>query len=108
MSPRSTAPGREPRGGPARMLGAAALVVGALAVRELARPRPKERARLVDWERVRERALRGTGEPGAADRPAPAAELAVRYDEMAAALRPWIAEALREDLTPERFPSFQV
>jgi coenzyme F420 biosynthesis associated uncharacterized protein len=79
-----------------------------MAVRELARPRPDERARLVDWARVRERALRGTGESGPAALEAPAAALGAEYDEMARELRPWIAEALGEDLTPDRFPAIQV
>ncbi|HEV3232683.1 MAG TPA: zinc-dependent metalloprotease [Candidatus Dormibacteraeota bacterium] len=91
-----------------RVLGAATLVLGALAVRELARPRPREKARLVDWELVRERALRGTGEPAATPLAYTAGELGRRYDEMAAGLRPWIAEALGEELTPDRFPAFRV
>src|SRR5207245_7707152 len=91
-----------------RLLGAALLTAGVLAVRELARPRPGERAELVDWDAVRARALRASGDTGPVRVVLDAADLGHRYDTMAAELRPWLAEALSEDLPTEPFPNFTV
>src|SRR5258708_2437245 len=89
-----------------RVLGAAIVVAGALAVRELAPPRPGEVPQLVDWDRVRTRAVRSTG-----DRPTylvfSADDLAQRYDAIARQMRPWMAEVLGEELEIE-FPPFRV
>jgi coenzyme F420 biosynthesis associated uncharacterized protein len=63
----------------------AALTVGTVVLRELVRPRPQERARLVDWEAVLELALRRCGE----DRDAPLpAEVRSAYQGIAGELVP--------------------
>jgi len=87
---------------------AAALAMGAVVVRELARPRPDERARLIDWAAVRRTALRASGETGPTHLVFSAADLGRQYDEMAEQLRPWIGEALGVDMYTEPFPRFQV
>jgi coenzyme F420 biosynthesis associated uncharacterized protein len=67
-----------------------ALTLGALAMRELARPR-QERARLLDWELVEAIALRSCGEPENAQlEPA----LAGLYDQIGAEIRPVLESAL--------------
>jgi coenzyme F420 biosynthesis associated uncharacterized protein len=87
------------------MVGTAALMLGAVAVRELTRPRPGRTPELIDWEQVRRRAIKGSGET----RPRRAAvEQGVHYDEMAAQLRDWMAEALGEPMPDFPFPRFQV
>jgi len=91
-----------------RLLGAAALSGLALAVRELARPRPGERAKLIDWDLVRRRAMQASGQEGPTHLVFGAAEIGRRYDRMAAELLPWMAEALDEPLPDRAFPSFTV
>ncbi|MHB8510141.1 MAG: zinc-dependent metalloprotease, partial [Candidatus Dormibacteria bacterium] len=91
----------------ARVTGAAVMVAGAMALRELARPRGSERARLIDWERVRRRAYSGAGQamsPTASNW----TELGRSYDRVAVEMRPWISEALGEPLHSDPFPAFQV
>jgi len=77
-------------------------------VRELARPRPDERARFVDWDSVRRRAYRGCGEATSTHLVFTAESLGHRYDDIVAELRPWMAEALGEALSEAPFPRFQV
>lgn len=84
------------------------MVAGAAAVRELARPRPNEKARLVDWDLVRTRALRTSRQAGPTHVDITGEELGRHYDEVAASLRPWIQGALGEPLQPDRFPAFKV
>jgi coenzyme F420 biosynthesis associated uncharacterized protein len=84
------------------------LTAGALVAREMIRPRPNETASLVDWERVRNRAVRGSGESAPTHLVFSAGDLGRHYDEMLTTLRPWIAEALDQPLQSEPFPSFTV
>jgi coenzyme F420 biosynthesis associated uncharacterized protein len=94
--------------GRSQVLGGLVLTAGALVARELAKPRPDEKARLIDWEVVRRRALGGTGEHGPTHLVFSAGELGQRYDRALAELRPWMAEALGEDLPEAPFPPFTV
>jgi coenzyme F420 biosynthesis associated uncharacterized protein len=84
------------------------LTAGALVAREMVKSRPNETARLVDWERIHRRAIRGSGEPGATHLAFSAGELGARYDAMLAELRPWMAEALDQPLPEKAFPKFTV
>jgi coenzyme F420 biosynthesis associated uncharacterized protein len=84
------------------------LTAGAIVARELVKPRPNETARLIDWDVVRRRALSATGEAGPTHLVFTAAERGARYDEMLAELRPWMAEALGQDLPASPFPTFTV
>jgi coenzyme F420 biosynthesis associated uncharacterized protein len=102
------ASGRRHAGRGPRLLGAAALAAGVMAVRELARPRADETAQLVDWDAVRRRALRAAGEGGPTHLAFTAQELGHKYDTMAAELRPWMADALGEELPSQPFPPFSV
>ncbi|HEV1998759.1 MAG TPA: zinc-dependent metalloprotease, partial [Candidatus Dormibacteraeota bacterium] len=81
---------------------------GALVARELAKPRPNEQARLVDWDVVRRRAIGRSGEKGPTHLVFDAADLGLRYDAALAELRPWMSEALGEDLPATPFPTFTV
>ncbi len=94
--------------GRAGLVGGLVLTAGALVARELARPRPDEKARLIDWDVVRRRALAQTGENGPTHLVFSAGELGRRYDDALAELQPWMAEALGEDLPATPFPSFTV
>src|ERR1700736_3478446 len=100
--------GRGTRGPRPRIVGAMILTAGALVAREMVGPRPNETASLVDWERVRRRAIRGSGESGPTHLVFSAGELGRRYDEMLLTLRPWIAEALDQHLPDRPFPGFTV
>jgi coenzyme F420 biosynthesis associated uncharacterized protein len=84
------------------------LTAGALVAREMVKSRPNERARLIDWERVHRRAIRGSGETTPTYLAFSAAELGGRYDAMLAELRPWMAEALDMPLPDRAFPNFTV
>ncbi|HXO66597.1 MAG TPA: zinc-dependent metalloprotease [Candidatus Dormibacteraeota bacterium] len=84
------------------------LTAGALVARQMVRPRPNETASLVDWERVRRRAIRGSGESGPTHLVFSANELGRRYDDMLTRMRPWIAEALDQPLSKQPFPNFSV
>src|SRR6202171_3361013 len=84
------------------------LTAGALVAREMVKSRPNETARLIDWERVHRRAIRGSGETVPTHLVFSAAELGQRYDAMLAELRPWMAEALDQPLPEKAFPSFTV
>ena len=94
--------------GRTQVIGGLVLGAGALLARELTKPRPNETARLLDWEVVRRRALSRAGENGPTHLVFSAAELGHRYDAMLADLRPWMAEALGEDLPKQPFPGFTV
>ncbi len=91
-----------------QLVGGLVLTAGALVARELAKPRPDEKARLIDWEIVRRRALARCGEKGPTHLAFSAGELGQRYDAALAKLRPWMAEALGEDLPRAPFPTFTV
>jgi coenzyme F420 biosynthesis associated uncharacterized protein len=91
-----------------RIVGAMILTAGALVAREMIKARPNETASLVDWERVRRRAIRGSGESAATHLVFSAGELGRRYDEMLTTLRPWIGEALDQPLPSQPFPGFTV
>ncbi len=67
-----------------------ALTVGAMVLRELVRPRAGQ-ARLIDWERVEQAALRRCGEPK--DTPLEAG-LPARYEAIEAELTPLLDDAL--------------
>jgi uncharacterized protein (DUF2342 family) len=84
------------------------LTAGALVAREMVKSRPNETARLIDWERVHRRAIRGSGEGPATHLAFSAGELGARYDAMLAELRPWMAEALDLPLPEKAFPGFTV
>jgi coenzyme F420 biosynthesis associated uncharacterized protein len=90
------------------LLGAAALTGAALVVRQLARPRAGEHARLIDWDVVRSRAMRGSGQKGPTHLVFGAAELGRKYDRIKDELLPWMDEALGEPLPEGAFPSFTV
>jgi len=94
--------------GRAQVVGGLVMTAGALVARELAKPRRDETARLIDWEVVRRRALARTGEGGPTHLAFSAGGLGQHYDETLAELRPWMAEALGEDLPTDPFPSFTV
>src|SRR5438445_1168613 len=89
-------------------LGAVVALFGTLAVRELVRSRPNERARLIDWDIVRQRAIGGTKEKTATYLAFSAGGLGRQYDATLDELKPWIAEALGEALHEEPFPPFTV
>jgi coenzyme F420 biosynthesis associated uncharacterized protein len=91
-----------------QLLGGLVLTAGAVLARELTKPRPNQTARLLDWDVVHRRALSRCGESGPTDLVFSAESLGRRYDEALAELRPWIAEALGEDLPTEPFPRFTV
>ncbi|MFN2465674.1 MAG: zinc-dependent metalloprotease [Candidatus Dormibacteria bacterium] len=91
-----------------QLLGGLVLTAGAVLARELTKPRPNESTRLVDWDVVRRRALGSCGESGPTYLAFSAGQLGQRYDEALTELRPWMAEALGEDLPMEPFPSFTV
>ena len=101
--PTRSRPGSRPQ-----LFGAALLTVGAIVARELVKPRPNETARLIDWDVVRRRALRATGESGPTHLVFTGTDRGAGYDEMLAELRPWMAEALGQDLPTTPFPSFTV
>jgi coenzyme F420 biosynthesis associated uncharacterized protein len=84
------------------------LTAGALVAREMVKPRPNESARLIDWDRVHRRAMRGSGETTPSHLVFSAVELGRRYDAMLAELRPWMAEALDQPLPDQAFPNFTV
>ncbi|HEV3097342.1 MAG TPA: zinc-dependent metalloprotease, partial [Candidatus Dormibacteraeota bacterium] len=73
-----------------------AIGVGAVVLRELVRPR-EQPARLIDWERVEEIALKRSGE--AADPPVDLAREQT-YQAIAAELEPRLVEALGEGTAP--------
>ena len=98
----------KPSRGRVRLISGLVLTAGALVARELARPRPDERARMVDWDIVRRRALARSAEKGPTHLVFSAAELGTRYDEALAELQPWMAEALGEELPAAPFPSITV
>ncbi|GAC1335714.1 MAG: zinc-dependent metalloprotease [Candidatus Dormibacteria bacterium] len=98
----------KPSRGKVEIVGGLVLTAGALVARELSRPRPNERALLIDWEIVRRRALGRTGEKGPGHLVFSAGELGQRYDRALEELRPWMAEALGEDLPATPFPKFTV
>ena len=103
------APKAAPRSAPrAQVLTGLVLTAGALVARELAKPRPDEKARLIDWDIVRRRALSRSGESGPTHLVFSAGELGQRYDAALAEMRPWMAEALGEDLPKAPFPPFSV
>jgi coenzyme F420 biosynthesis associated uncharacterized protein len=91
-----------------QLVGGLVLTAGAVLARELTKPRPGQTARLVDWDVVRRRALGGSGESGPTHLVFSAADLGRRYDATLEELRPWMAEALGEDLPTEPFPGFTV
>jgi coenzyme F420 biosynthesis associated uncharacterized protein len=84
------------------------LTAGALVARELVKTRPNETARLLDWDTVRRRAFRGTGENGPTHLALSGADLAARYDAMLAELQPHMAETLGQALPLKPFPKFIV
>ena len=110
MAPRNspTASPQRPVGARSQLLGGLVLTAGALVAREIARPRPNQKARLVDWDIVRRRAISRSGEKGPTHLAFSAGELGQRYDTALAELRPWMAEALGEALPQTPFPSFTV
>lgn len=91
-----------------QLLGGLVLTAGAVLARELTRPRPNEAARLLDWNVVHRRALSRCGENGPSYLVFSAENLGQQYDEALHELRPWMAEALGEDLPGEPFPRFTV
>ncbi|MGI8609712.1 MAG: zinc-dependent metalloprotease [Candidatus Dormibacteria bacterium] len=99
---------RKPPKGRAQLLSGLVLTAGALVARELSKPRPDERARLIDWDVVRRRAIGRSGETGHPKIAFNATELGHRYDAALAELRPWMSEALGEDLPRTPFPTFTV
>jgi coenzyme F420 biosynthesis associated uncharacterized protein len=84
------------------------LTAGALVARELVKPRPNETARLLDWETVRRRALRASGEPGPTHVIFSGPELGQRYDAMLDEMQPFMAEAIGHALPVKPFPKFTV
>jgi coenzyme F420 biosynthesis associated uncharacterized protein len=84
------------------------LTAGALLARQMVKARPDQTASLIDWDRVRRRAIRGSGEPAATHVVFSAGDLGRRYDRMVETLRPWIAEALEQPLPDQPFPGFTV
>lgn len=105
--------GRRPRvSGASRtrnqLLSGLVLTAGAVLARELTRPRPNETARLLDWDVVHRRALSRCGEKGPTHLVFSARTLGEQYDAALAELRPWMSEALGEDLASEPFPKFTV
>ncbi|MEA2684469.1 MAG: hypothetical protein QOK05_2797 [Chloroflexota bacterium] len=96
------------RGTRTQLLGGLVLTAGAVLARELTKPRPNETARLLDWDVVRRRALSRSGENGPTHLVFSAEALGEQYDAALAELRPWMAEALGEDLPSEPFPKFTV
>ncbi|HXA41844.1 MAG TPA: zinc-dependent metalloprotease [Candidatus Solibacter sp.] len=96
------------RGSRPKIASAVILTAGALVARELVKPRPNQRASLIDWEKVHRRAVRGSGQDGPTHLVFSAADLGRKYDQMLSELRPWIGEALEEPLHQEPFPTFTV
>ncbi len=84
------------------------LTAGALVARELVKPRPNETARLLDWEKVRSRAYKGTGEAGPTHLALSGDDLGARYDAMLAEMQPYMAETLGQGLPLKPFPRFTV
>ena len=110
MALRKLPPAGRKRPGSTRsqLLGGLVLTAGALVAREIAKPRPNETARLVDWDIVRRRAISRSGEKGPTHLAFSASELGKGYDAALAELRPWMAEALGEELPQTPFPTFTV
>ena len=84
------------------------LTAGALVAREITKPRLNQKTRLVDWDVVRRRAISRSGEKGPTHLAFSADDLGKGYDAALAELRPWMAEALGEDLPRTPFPTFTV
>jgi coenzyme F420 biosynthesis associated uncharacterized protein len=84
------------------------LTAGALVARELVKPRPNETAQLLDWDKVRRRAIRATGETGPTHLALDGADLGARYDAMLADMQPYMADTLGQALPLRPFPKFTV
>jgi coenzyme F420 biosynthesis associated uncharacterized protein len=84
------------------------LTAGAIVARELVKPRPNERARLLDWEVVRRRAFKTSGESSPTHVLFNGEELGRRYDAMLEEMRPYMAETLGQSLPVKPFPRFTV
>jgi coenzyme F420 biosynthesis associated uncharacterized protein len=106
MSPRT--PSARSGSSRPRVIGALILTAGAVVARELVKPRPNEKARLLDWEIVRRRALKASGEDGPTHVVFSGEDLARQYDAMLEEMRPHMAEALGKALPVKPFPGFTV